>query len=360
MVGLPVAGPMRGMPDQPLFSSPFPRRPMPDHPPPPDESTPIFIVINAGSVGDAKDGTLRVITRVLEDAGRPYKTFVADRAAKLGRIAAQAVSEAAKREGGAVVAAVGGDGTVNTVAQALLDRARPLPFAVIPQGTFNYFARVHGISLDLEEATRQLLGARPRPVQAGLVNGKLFLVNASVGLYPQLLEDREAWKRKLGRSRVVAFIAGLVSLLREHPPLRIRVDSDSADSLELRTPNLFVGNNAMQLDKLGFPGQELLAGGRLVALTPGDIGTLAMFGLFLRGVMGRLGEAEAVTSLPFRCLIVRRLGSPMPHHRGCTKVATDGEVCWLETPLRFETSPRPLFLLKPEENDGGGPGREAA
>ena len=54
-------------------------------------------------------------------------------------------------------------------------------------------------------------------MQVGLLNDRPFLVNASLGLYPQLLEDREAFKQKFGRSRLVALWSGLVTLMRAAP-----------------------------------------------------------------------------------------------------------------------------------------------
>ena len=79
-----------------------------------------------------------------------------------------------------------------------------------------------------------LLHETAQPVQVGLVNDRVFLVNASLGLYPQLLEDREAWKKRLGRSRLVATGAGLISLLRGYRSLRLRrccADAASAQAV---------------------------------------------------------------------------------------------------------------------------------
>ena len=69
-----------------------------------------------------------------------------------------------------------------------------------------------------------MLHETARPVQVGLVNQQVFLVNASLGLYPKLLEDREAWKAQFGRSRLVAFGAGLSTLLRGDRDLRLRIE----------------------------------------------------------------------------------------------------------------------------------------
>lgn len=67
----------------------------------------------------------------------------------------------------------------------------------------NYFGRT-GVSQDTATATRVLLDAAIESVQVGMLNGRLFLVNASLGLYLTLLEDREAYKQRYGRSRMVA------------------------------------------------------------------------------------------------------------------------------------------------------------
>lgn len=318
---------------------------MPPSPEAPSTLPAVFVVLNAGSGSEAHDETREAIVAVLEEAGCPHQVFVAGGGGELSRRAAEAVAQARSHAGAAIVAAAGGDGTINTVAQAVLDQAPHLPFGVIAQGTFNYFARAHGLPLETAAATRLLLAGEAQPVQVGRVNGKVFLVNASLGLYPELLENREEWKQKLGRSRGVAFLAGLWSLLGEHRQLSIRLETDAL-ARDFRTPTLFVGNNPLQLERIGLPVSEAVADGQLAAILLKPIGTLAMLGLLLRGALGRLGEAESVISLAFNRLTVRRLGLGLPYRRGRIKVAADGEVGWLETPLVFQSSPQPLRLIK--------------
>ena len=139
---------------------------------------------------------------------------------------------------------------MNAVAQAVLGSG--CAFGVLPQGTFNYFGRTHGIPQDTALAMQLLLHAPVQPVQVGLVNDRVFLVNASVGLYPRLLEEREGWKRRFGRSRLVAFGAGATTLLRGYRSLRLQIEVQG-QTRRLRTPTLFVGNNPLQLEQLGFP-----------------------------------------------------------------------------------------------------------
>lgn len=294
---------------------------------------PLFVVLNAASGSQDASEAQEQIAAIFREAGREHAFFAPDQAG-------EALRQACAR--GGVVVAAGGDGTINAIAQRVLGRG--CAFGVIPQGTFNYFAREHGIPQDTETAARALLRAQPQPVQVGLINDRVFLVNASLGLYPTLLEDREVLKAQLGRSRFVAMLSGLRTLIRERGQLRLSVEVEGR-TLTVRTPTLFIGNNALQLQRLGFTEAAALDRGLLAAIFLRPIGTFAMLGLALRGVLGRLGEAEHVTSLTFRTLTV----SPRGKRR--IKVATDGEVLRLKTPLRFCVAPLALSLMVPADDD---------
>lgn len=296
-------------------------------------------MLNAGSGHNDTGETEATIRRVLDAAGCRYEVLLAANGADIPRLARDAVARAKRQQG--VVVAAGGDGTINAVAQAALGSGQP--FAVIPLGTFNYFGRAHGVSQDVAEAVTALLTATPQPVQVGLVNDRIFLVNASLGLYPQLLEDREAFKARYGRSRMIAIGAGLLSFLRGHRQLPIELDMDG-QRRRMRTPTLFVGNNRLQLEQIGIAEADTLSRDRLVAITLKPVGTLAMAGLLLRGALGRLGEADQVVSFAFRELSVQPLGG---RRRRRYKVAMDGEVTHLAAPLLFRVSPEPLLMLVP-------------
>jgi len=161
-----------------------------------------------------------------------------------------------------------------------------------------------------------------------------------------MLEDREVWKQQLGRSRVVAFAAGLASVFQARGQLDLQIEMAGQVSM-LRTPTLFVGNNHLQLSRAGIAGKDADAvqNGQLAGIVLRPIGTLALFGLLLRGVMGRLGDADTVQSFSFRRLRVT------PRGRRRVKVATDGEVGWMQTPLVFEVAAESLMLLVPAPVD---------
>jgi diacylglycerol kinase family enzyme len=298
---------------------------------------PFFIILNAASGHRESGDTRAIIARVMREAGREHHLRLVEDPADLATVAQTAVVEA-NHVGGAVVVA-GGDGTINTVANAVLASACPL--GVLPHGTFNYFGRTHGIPEEPEQAVRMLLTATPHAVQVGLVNDRVFLVNASLGLYPKLLEDREAWKKQYGRSRLVALWAGLVSVLRARRQLRLRLEKDG-EVAGWRTPTLFVGNNKLQLEQIGMSEAEALDQGFLMAIAPHQVGTLPLLWLALRGALGTLGDARHVRSFLLRELEVMRAG----RRTRSVKVAVDGEIMQMAEPLRVRVSPQPLYLLK--------------
>ncbi|MHB1244847.1 MAG: diacylglycerol/lipid kinase family protein [Sulfuriferula sp.] len=305
-----------------------------------EPDAPFFIVLNVGSGSNDTAKTRAIIEAVLTQAGRVHHISLVEDPARLHDLARQAVEKAQSRRG--VVVAAGGDGTLNAVAQATLPSG--CPFGVLPQGTFNYFSRTHGIPSDTAEATRLLLTARAHPVQVGLVNDRVFLVNASMGLYPQLLDNREAYKQQFGRSRLVAFWAGLISLLREHRQLRLRIQY-RGETRVVRTPTLFVGNNRLQLEQIGIPQAYLLEQGLLAAISLRPVDNLTMLWLLARGAFGQLGEAESVSHFAFKHISVT---PALPYGSRRVKIATDGEIVWLQSPIEFRVAREFLYLLKPE------------
>uniref|UniRef100_C6E4C2 Diacylglycerol kinase catalytic region n=1 Tax=Geobacter sp. (strain M21) TaxID=443144 RepID=C6E4C2_GEOSM len=299
--------------------------------------SPFFIVMNAGSGDKDADEREGAIRSVLAAGKRPYRLWRVSDIRRLPEAAREAVQLARQQQG--TVVAAGGDGTINSVVQEVLPSG--CPFGVLPQGTFNYFSRAHGIPVDPEEACSLLLQGVLRPVQVGLVNQRPFLVNASLGLYPKLLEKREVHKKRFGRSRLVAALSGLATLLAPPPRLVLALD-DGAGSDVMHICTLVVDNNLLQLRQMGLPEARAVQHGELAAIVVKAQGGAQLISALALAVLGKLGEADAVDSFSFKRLTVK------PLHRGRRiKVATDGEVTWMVPPLVFQAAPDSLLLIVP-------------
>ncbi|MCY7306661.1 MAG: diacylglycerol kinase [Rhodoferax sp.] len=315
-----------------------------------DPASPLQFVINAAAGSSDADAKREIIETALRAAGR-RGDMLFSRPAALTFASQHAANRAIATR--TAVVAVDGDGTLNTVAQAA--HAVGCAMGVVPQGTFNYFARTHGVPADPAEAARLLLGWTPLPVQVAAVNDRVFLVNASLGLYPDLLEDREVHKARFGRSRWVAFWAAGATLLRAQRHLRMHIEQ-GATVRDVRALTLFVGNNRLQLEQLGVQPQiqpesgpvRAPEDGSITAVMLRPIGTLSMIRLMLHGAMGTLGEAQSVERFEFEHMVVR---PTLVHGRRGVKVAFDGEVTRMRAPLDFRVLAKPLYLLMPRPDN---------
>lgn len=243
------------------------------------------------------------------------------------------------RELGATLVAIGGDGTVNLAACAAIEH--DLPLGLIPAGTYNFVARAHGIPEDTDAALELLLGGRARATRVAHLNGRPFLVNASIGLYAKLLSERETFTRRLGRRRAVASLAATVSALRRYRPLELAINQRGHER-RLEASTFIVGNNSLQLELVGVaavPGRtnrELSA----VILHPVDRTTL--LAMIWRGWRGEVAETRELETYLFETL---QVDVPRRRARRIT-VAVDGEIVRETLPLTISTD-MALRLVRP-------------
>ncbi|HEY8791666.1 MAG TPA: diacylglycerol kinase family protein, partial [Gaiellaceae bacterium] len=113
----------------------------------------------------------------------------------------------------------GGDGSLASVAEIAIERG--LPFVCIPFGTRNHFARDVGLDRDDPIGALDAFGGAARAIDVGSVNGRLFLNNASLGAYAQLVHRREHRRR---RRAALARVRALWVTARERHGLRATVD----------------------------------------------------------------------------------------------------------------------------------------
>lgn len=91
-----------------------------------------------------------------------------------------------------VVIAVGGDGAINIVANALMqsNRTPQIPLGVIPYGTGNNLVRSYGLERDPEKALITIQQGHTVHLDIGIVNQQHYFVNASFGFFPYLIARR--------------------------------------------------------------------------------------------------------------------------------------------------------------------------
>ena len=236
-----------------------------------------------------------------------------------------------------MVVAGGGDGTINAVASAVVDSG--VPFGVLPLGTLNHFAKDLRIPLTLDQAIANLASGVRRQVDVGDVNGTIFLNNSSLGLYPDIVRDREKQQRRLGRGKWLAFCWATMAALRRYPFLDVRLIVNGERHAR-RTPFVFIGNNEYMMQGLNIGARACLDRGQLslyVAQRPGRLGLVR---LAFHALFGRLKQQK-----DFDVLLAPAVDIETRHTR--LRVATDGEVTIMAPPLRYRLRPAALTVVVP-------------
>ena len=235
------------------------------------------------------------------------------------------------------VVAGGGDGTINSVAAAIIECDKTL--GVLPLGTMNHFAKDLGIPLDLEGAVETIVAGHTVSIDVGDVNGRIFLNNSSLGLYPRIIREREK-RQRLGWGKWPAYLWAAFAVLRRYPFLEIRLSVDGKE-LTHRTPFVFVGNNEYEMERLDIGGRVCLDKGELSLYTTNRTGRLGLIRLALRALFGGLRQER-----DFLAFTTESLWIGTRHKR--MRVALDGEVTILEPPLHYRVRPRALCVLAPD------------
>jgi YegS/Rv2252/BmrU family lipid kinase len=290
-----------------------------------------IVLLNRGGGGAGDDARERVAA-ALAKAGidAPIE------AVEGGQLAARAT--AAVEGGATLVIAAGGDGTMSAVAGALAGSDTAL--GLLPLGTLNHLARDLGIAFDLDEAAAVIAAGNRRTIDLAELNGRPFVNNSAIGLYPLMVVDRDLQRKRLGRSkRLAMLVASLRTLARfHHHRLRLRINNSQTELLD--TPLLFVGNNEYSVSLPGAGVRAALDDGRLCVLVLRKKGALGLLAATLRALIGWTRDddmirLEDVTRLEVSCAATH------------LTVAIDGETVRLATPLQYAIQPGALTVLAP-------------
>jgi diacylglycerol kinase family enzyme len=306
----------------------------------------IGVILNPGS-GYVKKRGVKEVCALIQDAVPRARIHVLGPHDDVTRCCQDLLSS-----GATAVVAAGGDGTVNGVAAALVGRGAAL--GVLPAGTFNHFAADIGVGHDMDHALQVLLAGQVKTIDVGSVNGKLFLNNSSIGLYPYLVQLRDRVEQGQGKGAATLEAA----LLMAQQPDRSRVSFTAASQRQTYHGSfLFVGNNRYKPGTLWVPlhrrFRPRLDEGVLwyVILDEPDPGHPQR----VPGTAVPPAEAVNGDQLP---------GADHPEHHGLhalttphltvdlanddtTLVSTDGEVQALRAPLDYRIVPQALRVIVP-------------
>lgn len=241
----------------------------------------------------------------------------------------------ARHRGKPRVVVGGGDGTLGRAATALAHTSTAL--AILPLGTRNHLARQLGIPLDLNAAVDVAIGGQRRRIDLGAAGDRVFVNNASFGIYTRFLRQRDGQGGPKWLRAIPATWHIMRHMRAQHFPLLL-----DGEQRCVTTPLLFVGNNEYSIDPGHIGEREVLDEGQLSLMALAAQGPHRLLGFALRALLGlarperdflEYGSADSVTI----------------EGDGWIEGALDGELEWLPLPLELRSLPNALGVVSPHE-----------
>jgi len=289
---------------------------------------PVIVNKNGGTAAKMGDDLVPTLTAAFDAAGVRAAIEPLD-----GDDIPDAIDKAA---GGGRVVVAGGDGTVSCAAQQLAGSDTEL--ALLPLGTLNHLARDLGLPTDLDAAAKVAATGRPIAIDVAEVNGHVFVNNASIGLYPLMVREREGLQDDRGWPKWLSALPAAFAALERLPHHRLRVDLGKGEQT-IVTPLLFVGNNDYSLDAGAIGQRASLTDGKLSVYAVARRSRLSLLWFAARALVGRAKQdTDFVTLGSCETLTVWSTGDSI-------EIALDGEVQRLESPLAFRSRPGALKVV---------------
>ncbi len=295
-------------------------------------------LLNAGAGSNRAARERRTLETLFREHGKNVRVVLAR-----GSTIANEARAAVERKTPLIIAA-GGDGTVSAV--ACMVQGTGSVMGVLPLGTLNHFAKDLKIPLDLPAAVATLFAGTETRVDVGEVNRQIFINNSSLGLYPGVVQLRDALQKR-GYRKWPSFARAMLYAFRHVSPLSLRMAADDGAEQVAATPFLFIGNNAYELSAPHAGERPALNEGKLWAYYAPRAGRWTLIFLALRALLGNRRPAE------LKVVGANEFWIRSRHSR--IRVANDGEVVNLTPPLHYRSIPGALRVMVPAAKDAPGP-----
>jgi diacylglycerol kinase (ATP) len=251
-----------------------------------------LVIVNPTSAGGATALVWPAMASDLRTHFGPFNCAFTERAGDGRRLASEAAAQ-----GRALIIACGGDGTVNEVANGILEAGGESALGILPSGTGGDFRRTLRIPVRAAEAARSLRQGRTRLMDAGRVSyinyageseTRYFLGVASFGMSPKVIErvkkSGPGWLpaiRAAGAGRLggrLSFALAMLQTTLSSPRASVTVQLDEEAERRLTVANLCVANARYFGGGMKVAPNALLDDGRFDVITIGDLSALKILG----------------------------------------------------------------------------------
>lgn len=294
----------------------------------------ITVIVNAGSGSVLGDETAKTLKERFIAHGIKAEVFLATSGKDIVQLARQAAEGEAE-----LIVAGGGDGTISTVAVEASNSGKTL--GVLPLGTLNNFSKDLGIPQDLKAAVKVIATGVVKEIDLAEVNGRIFINNSSIGLYPKMVVGRERQQQKLGRGKWTAALWASLRLFRISPFWRVKIELDGKE-FERKTPFVFVGNNEYEMDLYNIGRRPKMDEGKLSIYFLHRQGRAGLVMLAWKTLTGGLKQWKDFEAVETDHVTIRA-------RRKRIRVAYDGETQIMRPPLEYRIRPKALKVIVPQE-----------
>jgi diacylglycerol kinase family enzyme len=231
----------------------------------------------------------------------------------------------------------GGDGSINAAANRLMGKRTAL--GILPLGTMNRLARELEISLGLDQMAGELADAERVQIDVAEVNGNIFLCNSFIGLPPMITERRQSLRGKGFFERMAGYFRLPLDISRNMRRLALQID-DQQQQRVVRALTVVVSNNSYAEEPNIIPRRKALDEGTLGLYISRHYSLAQTVWLLIRAAFGQWHGDPRFERQQLHKLTINSRHSHL-------RIANDGELMKLKTPLNYVIRPKALTVLVP-------------
>lgn len=233
-----------------------------------------------------------------------------------------------------IIAAVGGDGTVNEVGKALIDTEGIL--AIIPVGSGNGLARHLGIPIGLAQAIKALNHASPLPIDTAKINDKTFLGVAGIGFDAHIAQQFA----QFGKRGFFSYCQVALREFSRYKPQSYVINIDGKQIIRKAFVLTFANSSQYGNDFIIAP-KVRISDGHLDLVIIDDIPAYSIPQFIYKFKQGTLDRSHHFETYRFKEITI--------HHPSHIQAHFDGEPILFQKDIKVIVQPKSLQILVPKK-----------
>lgn len=231
----------------------------------------------------------------------------------------------------------GGDGTVRTAIQVLVDKE--LPLAILPLGTFNLLANSLSHPNDIDALFAMIKNNKTKKIDLAEVNGNVIINHAWIGFYYAILKIRKRNTAIFEKQKLLKMIFNVFHLFKDLPLWEITISTDS-QTTDHKTYLVYIGNNEFSTSIFDFGERKCLTSGLLSVVILNCHTKWQLFCCMVSSLMGNFKNSQYIHTFSAEKISIRTTKSPI-------NIVVDGELFSLSLPLDFIVHQKQLTVMLP-------------